>query len=321
MTPGADESIQRLAAEVAALRKTAGLSRQELARRAVVAQSAIARLERGQIVPSIPTLQRIAKALGLQIEVAFRPQERTPAGAEQADTPASEKLGVQSDEPIRVLVMDSMPLVSDAIVNSLARFPDMVAGAVESQTGLAPTGLEAADAATQEKPDIVVLDYWLPVMDGPSATRVIRKWAPDTKVLLMSWWHGPPQVQAALEAGAGGFLPKSASVAGLADAIRRAHRGQPLVYAEELAHLVETIQKRAAQEEDRQDRLLALTPKEIDILRLLSHGLSMKEIIKMLSITEATLRTHIQHIMSKTGAASRTEAIAMARMSGLLQSP
>jgi len=289
------------------LRETAGLSRQELADRAGISESAIARLERGQASPAVATLELLAKGLGLRLSVKFEsPQPPRSAGAD-------------GGPKISVLVADSQFLVTQALAISLAKFQDLAVMYERSETGVSATGLEAAAAVAKAKPNVALIDYWMPVMDGPAVAQVMRGWAPEVKVLLTSWFHGPSEIQMALQAGAAGFLPKGLSVEEVAEAIRRAHAGESVVFGEELAQLSETLTARQEQSRERRERLMSLTPKEVDVLRMISYGLPTDEVRESLSISQATLSRHLQAIMAKTGAGSRIEAIAMARDEGLLQ--
>lgn len=215
--------------------------------------------------------------------------------------------------PTRVLIADAQFLVADSLGTAL-----------EARAGLTVLddrpreGIETLRAVTTYWPEFVLLDYWLPDMEGSAVIRELVARAPETKVLTLSWFHGPKQVQDALQAGAVGFLPKSLSVDRVAEAIARAQQGENPVFAEELAELVGTIANRAAYLQTASTRFANLTVRELEILRLLGAGLSSTAIARRLYISHATVRTHVTRILSKIDANSQLEAVAMAREEGLV---
>lgn len=215
--------------------------------------------------------------------------------------------------PTCVLIADAQFLVADALGTAL-----------EARAGLTVLedrpreGIETLRAVTTHWPDIVLLDFWLPDMPGPAVIRELLARAPETKVLTLSWFHGPKQVQEALQAGAVGFLPKSLSVDRVAEGIARALQGEDPVFAEKLAEMVDTIAARAAYLQSASSRFASLTVRELEILRLLGAGLSSTAIARRLYISHATVRTHVTRILSKVDAGSQLEAVAMAREEGLV---
>ncbi|MGH2703666.1 MAG: response regulator [Actinomycetota bacterium] len=214
-----------------------------------------------------------------------------------------------------VLVADAQRLFSEALAIALSRYPDL--DVVDNNH---PTsGLAAVEAAIDLRPDVALLDYWMVGMEGPAAARAILRRLPTCKIMLLSWLHGPAQVQEALDAGVVGFLPKSLGVGQVVDAIRRARAGEVPVYLEELKELLRNIELRDSEVEDMARRLGSLTPREIQILTLLSFGRRIEDVASDLSIAPGTLRTHVHNILKKTGARSQLEALAMARHHGLIQ--
>lgn len=231
------------------------------------------------------------------------PDESVPGGG---GTPAR----VTSDDSpvLSVLIADTQPLFAEALgcalddeedLKVIAEFPDR--------------GLAAVDAVRRHRPDVVVYDHWMLEIDGPTATRAIQCFAPATKVLVASWYHGTPHIQAALAAGAVGFLPKSLSVAQVADAVRRAGADEPLVFAEQLAGLVDGIEARYDASVARSERLDSLSRREIEVLRALAEGRTLSAVAQQLSISVGTAKNHVCSILAKTGARSQTEAVAIAR--------
>lgn len=174
-------------------------------------------------------------------------------------------------------------------------------------------GAEAVAAFERVQPDVALLDYVLSGADGPEATRAIVASSPQAKVLLLSWTHGPEQVEKALVAGARGFLPKSLSVAQVVDAVRQVHRGRPLAYGEDLADLVDDLSARIERGDDLRARLMSLTRRELEILVLLGEGHTTKEVARELSTSTGTIKNSLTRIFAKTGARTRLEVINWAR--------
>lgn len=211
-----------------------------------------------------------------------------------------------------MLIGDGQFLFADALGSALTAWSEFTV-----LTDHPYRAIDVLHAVADREPHVVLLDYWLSDMEGPTAIREILQRAPTTKVIVQSWFHGPEQVQAALEAGAVGFLPKSVGVAKVAEAIHRAHFGEDPVFGEKLADFVDTLRARAQAAEDVADRFTNLTAREIEIVQLLAGGGSVISIARHLGITEATARTHISRVLTKTGAASQLEAVTLARIAGL----
>jgi len=212
---------------------------------------------------------------------------------------------------IRVLVGDQQRLFSSALAAALGQERDLLV--LDERPSSAH---EAVEAAAALQPDVALLDYW---MEGPTATERIQAVAPGCRVMLVSWLHAPGQVKATLSAGAVGFLPKSLKLAQIAVAIRNAYAGQSPVYREELRDLVEKIDRRYENAEDFGRRVKELTPRELQILLLLSQARLIQDIARELAISQATVTVHINRILKKTGARSHAEVLAMARAAGTIQ--
>lgn len=210
---------------------------------------------------------------------------------------------------ISVLVADPQRLLAQALASALAAQRDLrVIG------GLACSGREVVELAMRERPDVVVVDYWvIGELNCIEAARTIRSDLPGTQVLILSPAPGPPQVQAALEAGAAGFLPKSIGVADLAEAVRRAHQGESPVFPDRLWRMVEAIQARAKKSEEVDARLAMVSAREYDVLRLLVEGHSPQDLAAKLFISEGTFRNHLHRILKKTGASNQQELLRLLR--------
>lgn len=204
-------------------------------------------------------------------------------------------------------------LFADALADSLQQ----VDGLEVLQHG-AMGGSEAVEVFARLRPDVALLDYFLSGLDGPGAIVRMRASSPDAKVILLSGVFGPEHVERSLAAGAAGFLPTSLSVAQLAEAIRLAHAGEPLVYPDSLADLVDVLNARIRQGDDLYGRYATLTERELEILRHLGDGATTGEVAARLSMSVGTVKNQLTRIFSKTGAETRLEAVHTARTIGLV---
>lgn len=210
------------------------------------------------------------------------------------------------------------------IAVSLRLLADVLARGLQRCEGIkvvhygAMGGTEAVEVFRRTVPDVALLDYMLPGVDGAVAAGMIRAASPTAKILLLSSVHGPEHIERALAAGAIGFLPKSLSVAQVVEAIRQAHDGRPLVYADELADLVGGLNARIRHGDDLYARYATLTEVEFEILRLLGEGNSTSQVATCLTISPGTVKNRLTRIFAKTGAGTRMEAIDTARRTGLI---
>lgn len=210
---------------------------------------------------------------------------------------------------VSVLVADAQRLVAEALAAALG-----AQRGLRSAEVVVSRAADAIDAAAAVQPDVAVVDFWIggPPSGVEAATR-IRELSPGTEVLLLSAVPGAPQVQAAMAAGAAGYLPKTISVADLADAVHRAHRGDTPVLLEKLWRMVEAINGRADQSDDVDARLATLTERELEIVRLLPEGRSAKDLAAKLFISEGTFRNYQHGILKKTGASNQQELLRLLR--------
>lgn len=214
---------------------------------------------------------------------------------------------------ITVLVADNQFLFADALARCLGTLPDLEV--LPDRPQEATRALEVVEA---DKPDVALLDYWLAGMTGPALIRVLSSRVPRTRLVHVSWFHGAPHIQASLDAGAAAFLPKGVGVDQVAEVVRRVHAGQTRALAEKVGGLVQKVNRRAADVDGQWERLTELTPRELEVLRLLADGLSVQDVCEALTVTEATVRSHIHHVLTKTGTRNQMEAVALAREHGVL---
>jgi len=175
---------------------------------------------------------------------------------------------------------------------SLRLYPDF-----EVLEHLPASGQEAFSLIARLKPDVVVLDFWIPGMAAPALTRLIVSKLPDCKVILLSWLYGPDQIREGLGAGAVGFLAKSVTVDVLTDVVRRALDGESPVCEQELDEAIRVISERDYQDEAAWQLLAVLTPREVEILKLMDLGRPIELVAKELTIRPSTVRNHIHNIL------------------------
>jgi two-component system, NarL family, response regulator LiaR len=176
--------------------------------------------------------------------------------------------------------------------------------------GEARDGAEAVRLALEHRPDVVVMDILMPVMDGVQATAAIRREAPETEVVALTSVLDDETVIDAVRAGAIGYIPKDTEAHELRRAIKAAASGQVQLSPQAAARLLREVRM-----PDKSAHLL--TERETDVLRLLARGQSNKEISQTLSVSEQTVKTHVSHILSKLGVPSRTQAALYAIRTGL----
>lgn len=195
------------------------------------------------------------------------------------------------DEKIRVLIADAQLLMADSLAAGLCWQPDF-----EILNFRPTSGKEVVETAEGCRPDVVLVDYWMPDMEGPAATRMLVAGNPPPRVLVLSWFYGPRQVWEALDAGACGFLPKSLPLEKVVSAIEQAYAGVCPVFASQTEEMVGRISRGNEKAAEVWTKLLTLSHREVDILRLLNDGLHVGEIAQALKISQSTVRTHLNHI-------------------------
>ena len=204
------------------------------------------------------------------------------------------------DELIQIIVVDDHHIVRQGLVALIGTLPDMKVIAQASD------GAEAVDLYREHRPDVTLMDLRLPKQNGVDAITRIREEFPSARIIVLTTFDGDEDIYRALQAGAKGYLLKGMNADELTDAIRTVHGGKsriPAVVAERLAERMGGP---------------SLTGRELDVLKRIVGGRSNKEIASDLFISEATVKTHINSILSKLGVNDRTQAATTALQRGIV---
>jgi DNA-binding NarL/FixJ family response regulator len=207
---------------------------------------------------------------------------------------------VSAAEKLRVLVVDDHPLMRRGIGGVLAEAGDIDVVAEASD------GLAAHACYLEHRPDVTLMDLSMPRCNGIDAIRAIRRDDPHACILALSTFAGDGQIHRALDAGAAGYVLKSALSAGMAELVRAAHAGRQ-VLAPELAHRLA-----AAKAEQ-------LTAREHDVLALVARGLGNREVARELGLAEETVKSYLSNVLQKLQASDRTHAVVIALRRGMLE--
>jgi DNA-binding NarL/FixJ family response regulator len=214
-------------------------------------------------------------------------------------------------ETIRVLVVDDHAVVRRGLFAFLEGEPDIEVVGDAASADEALETLARLDSEGQ-RPHVVLMDLQMEPVDGIESTRRIRERYDDLEVVALTSFGETERVQAALEAGASGYLLKDADVDEVAVAVRAAHRGELQLDPAVARQLTASLRPAATEE-----GAGALTARELDVLRLLGEGYANKAIAAELGITERTTRTHVSSILAKLGLSSRTQAALWATREGI----
>jgi len=207
---------------------------------------------------------------------------------------------------ITILLVDDHPVVRAGLRGMLEVEPDL------RVVGEAASGAEAVTAAAALGPDVILMDLRMPGGDGAAATEQILKGGSRSRIVVLTTYESDADILRAVEAGASGYLLKDASSADLATAIRAAARGETVLAPSVAGKLMRQV---------RQPALPGLSAREVEVLGLVSRGLTNADIGRQLHISEATVKTHLLRIFAKLDVADRTAAVTTAMARGMLPRP
>ena len=211
-------------------------------------------------------------------------------------------------DTIRVLIADDHAIVRKGICALLATEPDIE---VVSE---AQDGKQAIAAAQKLRPEVILMDLVMPGMDGIEATRRIIACQPEARVLVLTSFAGDDKIFPAIRAGALGYLLKDSGPEELVRSIRQVSRGESSLHPSVARRLLRELSQSPSAQGPATD---SLTEREIEVLRLVARGWSNREISDHLSISDATVRTHVSSILAKLDLCSRTQAALYALREGL----
>jgi DNA-binding NarL/FixJ family response regulator len=221
------------------------------------------------------------------------------------------------EQAVRVLVVDDQRLMRDGIASLLS-----IQDGIEV-VGTAASGQEALERALALRPDVILMDVRMPIMDGVAATARVRHQLPNCQVLMLTTFDDEEYVINALRAGACGYLLKNIPAPDLARAVQAAHRGvyqlDPAVASKVVASLARSTKPAPSLPDPPVlNNVPDLTSREIEVLRLIAQGATNREIAESLVISEGTVKNHISNILSRLGLRDRTQAAIYARENDLL---
>jgi len=209
---------------------------------------------------------------------------------------------------IRILVADDHPMLREGLVAVLSTQPDF------DIIGEAADGAEVVRLAEALRPDVILLDLEMPDVDGVAALEGLRDAVSAARAIVFTAYDTDERILRSLRAGARGYLLKGASRQEIFDAVRTVHAGGSLLEPGVTTRLLDHVREGGEQAEP-------LTPRELEVLALISEGLHNSEIAGRLFVTERTVKFHVSSILAKLGADNRTEAVALAARRGLIRMP
>ncbi|MDD5368788.1 MAG: response regulator transcription factor [Anaerolineaceae bacterium] len=210
-------------------------------------------------------------------------------------------------DPIRVMIVDDHAVVRSGLAAFLSAYDDF------DLVGEAGSGEQALAACERFRPDVILMDLMMPGMDGAAATRTIRERHPEIQVIALTSFKEQELVRSAVQAGAIGYLLKNVTANELACAIRSAFAGKPTLAQEAAQALIQVVRRPV------DTPGYDLTRREKEVLALMAQGLNNQQIAEKLVVSLPTAKFHVSSVLSKLGAVSRTEAVAIALQNHLVQ--
>jgi NarL family two-component system response regulator LiaR len=214
------------------------------------------------------------------------------------------------EQPITILLVDDHEVVRQGLRAYLESQADF------EVVGEAGSGREAVRLVQRTAPDVVLMDLIMPEMDGVAATQEVRRVSPRTQVVVLTSYHEDEQIFPALRAGAISYILKDVRMDELADAVRKASRGEATLHPRVASRLIREMQGPGG---DTANPFTELTDREMEILKLVASGQSNHEIAQQLVISEYTVKGHVSNILSKLHLADRTQAAVFAWQHGVVR--
>ncbi len=213
-------------------------------------------------------------------------------------------------QPISVIIVDDHAVVRQGVRAFLDTQPDIQVVAEAS------SGLEAIRLCAEFAPDVVLMDLVMPGMNGVEATRRLKRVSPRTQVIVLTSYYDDEHIFPAIQAGAISYLLKDVGPNELADAVRKAARGEAILHPRVAARVIRELHNMP---QDTPATFSELTERELEVLRLIAEGLSNAEIADRLVISEKTVKSHVSNILNKLHLADRTQAAVLAWKEGLMK--
>lgn len=213
---------------------------------------------------------------------------------------------------IKLLIVDDHAVVRQGLRGFLELLDDF------EIVGEGSNGIEAVSLAAELEPDVILLDLVMPEMDGIEATRRIRLADPAARILILSSFSNDENVYPAIRAGAMGYVLKDIDPDDLAEALRETYRGKSQLHPDIAQKLIAHVQQDSQDDGAADDQLSQLTDREVEVLKLIAQGMSNREIAATLSISHATVKTHVSNLLGKLHLADRTQAAIFAIRLGLV---
>jgi DNA-binding NarL/FixJ family response regulator len=219
-------------------------------------------------------------------------------------------VATDSGKPVRVMVVDDHELVRAGISGLLADEAGI------QVVGEASNGREAVDLCARLRPELVLMDVRMPEMDGLAATRAIKEVQPETAVIIVTMHESADYLYEALKAGAAGYVLKDARREELVSAVRTVQRGETILNADLASQL---LRRMAGEVKQPAQAPTSLTPREVEVVRLLAQGKTNRQIADELVVSPSTVKAHVEHIIAKLNVSDRTQAAVRAVELGLLK--
>jgi NarL family two-component system response regulator LiaR len=211
---------------------------------------------------------------------------------------------------VTVVIVDDHQVVRQGVRAFLDAQPDMIV------VGEADSGENAIEIASNQAPDVILMDLIMPGMDGIEATRRIKKMSPHSRIIILTSYHEDEHIFPAIRAGALSYVLKSIGPEELADVVRKAAVGEAVLNPQVAARLVQEYQGARM---DAPNPFVELTDRELEVLRLIAEGNRNADIAKQLVISEKTAKNHVSNILSKLHLADRTQAAVYAWREGIMR--